>query len=181
MSPIICPSTNNPTGFRTWVDSTLASQRSNQFNQRVRTASERLAGWLGRHNSNPLWSMGPFTCDWSKVMLFASLLSFLSNICPNYHGLSKFADGHSKTNLHTIWQTRNSTGLIDQTLKSQKTKNISPKLAQYRHSFEWQSGSECHPGAQMLNWHIGQSAGWDWHWFRPDWIKRVTHSTSNFF
>ena len=43
--------TNNPTGFRTWADSTIrvANERFNQFSQRVRPASERLAGRVGCH------------------------------------------------------------------------------------------------------------------------------------
>ena len=43
---------NVPARIRTWIRSTLsvASQRSIQFGQRVRPASERLAGQLGCHN-----------------------------------------------------------------------------------------------------------------------------------
>ena len=62
---IVCrPGTNNPTGFRTWVNSTLrvASQRSNQFGQRVRPADERLAGRLGC--AIPPFSMAPDTPGW---------------------------------------------------------------------------------------------------------------------
>ena len=46
--------TNSPTGFRTWADSTIrvASQRFNQFSQKVRPASERLAGRLGCRTFN---------------------------------------------------------------------------------------------------------------------------------
>ena len=42
---------NNPTRFRTWVDSTLrvVSQCSTQFDQKLRPVSERLAGWVGFH------------------------------------------------------------------------------------------------------------------------------------
>ena len=50
--PMQRPGTNNPTGFWISVDGTLASQRSNQFGQRVRPASEKLAGQLDCHNIN---------------------------------------------------------------------------------------------------------------------------------
>ena len=46
-----CNVADNPTGIRTWVDSLLrvASQRSNQFGQRVRPADEKLADRLDCH------------------------------------------------------------------------------------------------------------------------------------
>ena len=45
------PAPTTPAGFETWADSTLrvASQRSNQFGQRVRPAGEKLAGQLDCH------------------------------------------------------------------------------------------------------------------------------------
>ena len=47
------PASTTPLVFRTWVDSLIrvASQRSNQFGQRVRPAGEKLAGWLDCHTS----------------------------------------------------------------------------------------------------------------------------------
>ena len=54
---------NVPAAVRNWVDSTLrvAIQCSNQFSQRIRPASKRVAGRLGCHIPLPQWHQTPLS------------------------------------------------------------------------------------------------------------------------
>ena len=80
-----CNDTSNPASIRTWVDSTLrvASQRSNQFGQRVRPTSERLAGQLDCHRrKNNTRVMQNCTLIWQKCNKRITLDPALTWIIP---------------------------------------------------------------------------------------------------